>query len=308
MSFFAMIPKKSRKSSNLKQAQGAGIGDAPPAGFPLHGAAGLALIAAGHILLATGNHFAGVYFTPMQWTGYILFLDALIKRRKGRSLMADNPLEFALLLVISILGWLIFEAYNLLLQNWRYVGLPENRLYRYVGYAWSFATIFPGIFFTYELIGLLRPDAGTRAGRPARLGRGTFVALVLAGAVSLAVPLIRPSTYMTPLIWIGFVLLLDPLNFRLGERSVLAELFSGRRTALCRFFLSGLICGILWEFWNYRAAAKWEYDVPYLGDVKIFEMPVLGFLGFLPFSIECFALYTFMRKLIPIPRREKYLG
>jgi hypothetical protein len=307
-----MIPKTSGKSSDRPRAgtpaPGGAPPAAPPAGFPLHGVAGLAVIAAGHILLAGGNHFVGVYFTPIQWSGYILFLDAIIKRAKGRSLLTAHPVEFALLAVISIPSWLIFEAYNLLLQNWRYVGLPENRLFRYVGYAWSFATISPGILYTYELTGLFLRDADTASRRPSGLGRKTFAALVAAGLVSLIVPLVWPSTYMTPLVWIGFVLFLDPLNFRLGERSVLAELFSGRRAGLWRFFLSGLICGVLWEFWNSLAAAQWKYDVPYLGHVKIFEMPVLGFLGFLPFAIECFALYTFMRRLIPIRRREKYLG
>ena len=30
-----------------------------------------------------------------------------------------------------------------------------------------------------------------------------------------------------------------------------------------------LASGVLWEFWNYWAATKWTYTVPYLGDVKI---------------------------------------
>jgi hypothetical protein len=38
--------------------------------------------------------------------------------------------------------------------------------------------------------------------------------------------------------------------------------------------------------------------VPYFGNVKIFEMPVLGFLGFPPFAIECWAIYIFVRSLV----------
>jgi len=53
------------------------------------------------------------------------------------------------------------------------------------------------------------------------------------------------------------------------------------------------------EFWNFWAATKWEYHVPYLGHIKIFEMPVLGFLGFLPFAVESYAIYVFIRRLIP---------
>ena len=61
---------------------------------------------------------------------------------------------------------------------------------------------------------------------------------------------------------------------------------------------SGFVCGILWEFWNYWAISKWTYTVPYLGNVKIFEMPVLGYLGFPPFAVECWAIYIFCRSLL----------
>ena len=66
---------------------------------------------------------------------------------------------------------------------------------------------------------------------------------------------------------------------------------------------AGGACGLLWEFWNYWAATKWTYTVPYLGGVKLFEMPVLGFLGFPPFAVECWAMYVFCRSLLtPRPR------
>ena len=65
----------------------------------------------------------------------------------------------------------------------------------------------------------------------------------------------------------------------------------------------GLLCGLLWEFWNYWAAAKWTYTIPFLGNIKIFEMPVLGFLGFPPFAVECWVLYVFARSLLVSSRQ-----
>ena len=117
-----------------------------------------------------------------------------------------------------------------------------------------------------------------------------------------------PSTYMAPIIWIGWAFFLDPINQRLGERSFISELFSGLPRSTAVFFLAGVICGLLWEFWNYWAISKWQYDVPYLGHIKLFEMPVLGFLGFAPFTIESYAIYVFIRRLLPIKRRVRYLG
>ena len=49
--------------------------------------------------------------------------------------------------------------------------------------------------------------------------------------------------------------------------------------------------------WNYPATAKWVYTLPVLNFGKIFEMPVLGFLGFLPFALECVVMYNFYQAL-----------
>jgi len=58
--------------------------------------------------------------------------------------------------------------------------------------------------------------------------------------------------------------------------------------------MAGLICGGLWEFWNFWAYTKWLYSVPYLENLKWFEMPPLGFLGFLPFALECYVLVNLL--------------
>ena len=66
---------------------------------------------------------------------------------------------------------------------------------------------------------------------------------------------------------------------------------------MTNLLIAGFICGGLWEFWNFWARAKWIYTVPIVGNVKIFEMPVLGYFGFPPFALECFAMYVFVRRL-----------
>ncbi len=264
--------------------------------FPTHGWFGLLVMVLGEILLIAGNHWVRVYFTPIQWTGLILLLDALDARHRGTSVLRECGREFLLLLLISIGSWYIFEGYNLLLKNWVYVGLPSSRSLRYLGYFWSFATISPGIFLMYQVLEDYLAGTGKDI-RGFRMSNAVFGALVTFGAACLVVPLLWPSTYMTPLVWMGFAFLLDPINHRLGTRSILAEFLAGHRRSLWIFFLTGLICGFLWEFWNYWAIGKWEYDVPYWGHIKLFEMPVLGFLGFLPFTIECFAIWAFIRRL-----------
>src|SRR6187402_3011396 len=58
-------------------------------------------------------------------------------------------------------------------------------------------------------------------------------------------PLVFPSTWMTPLVWMGFAFFLDPINGRLGERSILSEFFTGERRSMALFFLAGLVAGVI---------------------------------------------------------------
>jgi hypothetical protein len=63
--------------------------------------------------------------------------------------------------------------------------------------------------------------------------------------------------------------------------------------------LSGLTCGIIWETWNYWSVAKWVYTVPFFEHIKIYEMPVVGYIGFPIFSLEVVAFVNFLNGLWP---------
>jgi hypothetical protein len=245
--------------------------------------------------------------TPIAWTGFIVFADAVVFRARGRSWIRSAPREFVLLALASIALWLVFEAYNLVIRNWYYTGLPENPALRGFGYAWSFATITPAIFEGAELVSVLRgphgPDRPTTSdfpGRPdvPRLGGALSVA---AGALMLVSPLFVPrdiARYMAAPVWLGFIFLLDPINARLGGESLWIDIRAGRYDRLVNLSLSGFLCGVLWEFWNFWAGAKWHYTVPIMERWKIFEMPLPGYFGFPPFALECFTMYVFVRQLV----------
>jgi hypothetical protein len=42
--------------------------------------------------------------------------------------------------------------------------------------------------------------------------------------------------------------------------------------------------------WNTGSLARWEYSIPYVDRFRLFEMPALGYAGYLPFGIECAAI------------------
>ncbi len=268
---------------------------------------GLAIILGGQALLAAGSSFMATWLTPVMWTGLILLLDGIVYRMSGRSWLKTRRREFPLLILASVAVWLIFEAYNLHLRNWRYEGLPDSSLVRDLGYFWSFATIIPGVFEIVDLVQALID----RAVKPRNVPRsmvpaGPSWAWWLAGVAMITIPLALPASaaaYLFGAVWIGFFLLLDPLNENLGLPSLRQQWRRGSRHKIWALLLGGLICGLVWETWNQQAVAAggayWVYLIP--EGLRPFgltygQMPLLGLLGFPPFALELFAFYYIIRE------------
>ncbi|MCA1575217.1 MAG: hypothetical protein LC770_11925 [Acidobacteria bacterium] len=270
----------------------------------LYGYIGLAIIFVAEALLFAGNQFAGRWFTPIVWTGYILFSDALVFRVRGRSLLTTDRIEFPIIIIVSIACWWLFEFYNAprfwrsdLELWWHYHNLEPNPYLRRLGYDWAFATIFPAMFLTAQLLRVTLFKKLSRF-RPLYLSRAALYLMIILGANGAIVPLVFFSAWLAPVIWLAFIFLVDPINYLRGWPSIIGDLQQGDCRRLFSLLSAGGICGILWEFWNYWALSKWTYTVPYLGSVKILEMPVLGYLGFPPFAVECWVMYIFLRSLL----------
>ena len=276
------------------------------ASYPAYGFVGLAIIITAEAALFLEVRLVGIYFTPLVWTGYILAVDAAVFKLRGRSLIKTEPRAFVWMVVLSIFLWLIFEGYNLYLRNWIYVGLPNSVIPQYLGYGWSFATIWPGVLETSELLlatwfrnSPVPPEPAVPAKAPA--------APIIAGIVMLAVPPLVPleiAVYLFGPVWLGFILVLDPLNHGARRPSLWGDWERGYKARIWALLTSGLVCGLLWEFWNYWASSKWLYIFDIFQDWRIFEMPVIGFLGFPVFALEIFVMYVFATALLDLPCYE----
>lgn len=246
------------------------------------------LIMDGWLALARGRPSEAVPFTDPQETGPVS-----ARPRPGSgpgSLVLGRPGHVATLLGWSTVLWLFFELLNLRLRNWYYVFVPDAAPARWAGITLSFATVLPAIFLAQAGLERLGLAYGARA--PAvRVTPRLLAGLRIAGAAMLALPLIWPRTFF-PLVWVALTPLLEPSNYKRDpRRSLLGDLERGRPGRLLRLLAAGALVGLLWELYNIHARGKWIYTVPGLEELKLFEMPLLGFLGFPPFALECFAVW-----------------
>lgn len=263
-----------------------------PGRFPAWGVASVILGVATWVLAWTRfNWFRpcqGYTYIPL-WIAFIGTINAWTVRRSGRPLAVRRPLAWLALVAASAAFWWYFEYLNRFAQNWHYVGLGHRPPWKYTLLAsLSFATVLPAVLGTAEWLATFpKLGAGCSAMRPLpRLPAGA-VALVLAVAVGgLAGVGAWPQTFY-PLLWVAPLLILTSLNRLAGGAPFFPELARGDWRRAVRFALAALICGFFWEMWNYLSLAKWIYTVPHLGGMRIFEMPLPGFAGYLPFGLEC---------------------
>ena len=260
--------------------------------FPIHGIFGIVLLLLSEIFLFKKVEPFYSWFYCFAWWSYIFTIDAVIYRLKGNSLILSRTKEFFLMITWSLFFWLIFEAANFSFKNWYYINLPHSKMERWLGYAIAYGTVLPGMFETTELLEALGFFKRAKI-KKIKISPDGYTVLILLGALCLVSSVVVPD-YCFPLIWVGFIFLLEPFNYRFGGRSLLRDLEEGNPQKIYLLLIAGLICGFLWEFWNFWAQSKWIYTVPFFEKKKGFEMPFLGFLGFPPFVVQAYVMVNFI--------------
>ena len=275
--------------------------------FALYGLVGLAIIGVAEILLFGGVEWVSTFF-------HANLLDRAISSRWTLRYFAFAAAPCCAANPRPLCGWPFFPSFCGLFSRLTTCscttgftsGLPSNELIRYIGYGWSFATIWPGVLETTDfLLATLFRGRGPAPGPPEP--RKSAVPWILLGMAMLTFPLVAPfylQAYLFALVWLGFIGVADPLNYRARRPSLWGDLTQGYRARLWALLLAGFVCGILWEFWNYWASAKWLYIFPILEQYRVFEMPVLGFLGFPAFALEIFTMYVFAVSVLDLELYE----
>ena len=239
--------------------------------------------------------FADWYF-PIIWIGYILTIDAAIYSINKKSLVNNHLLHFISLFILSASFWYIFEILNLFTQNWNYIGTDSLGNVKLIFKLISFSTVLPALFETTSLIKSIHLFDKVKLRKKYNLSKNFLFIMIFLGIISFFLPIFFPK-FTFPLIWLSFFLILDPINYINNQPSIIGHIKNRNLKIPLSLLLAGIILGFLWEFWNYWATIKWVYDIPFVGFFKIFEMPILGYLGYFPFAFELYSMYWFVRSL-----------
>lgn len=261
--------------------------------FPLWGWAALAWIAFWWWLAWTrqpwfqwGQRYT---FTPL-WLGLIVVANALTWRRIGTCLLRRAPRQLAALFAASAAFWWLFEWFNRFVRNWHYLGVVDVGAVEYALHtSVCFSTVLPAVASVREWLGTCEPLQVLLTYGPAwralnRPGVGWW--LMAAGATGLLLTGVWPE-YFYGALWSAPLLL--AVGFALLRRRAgwWAQIAAGDWRDAGSWALAALGCGFFWELWNYHSLAKWVYTVPYVERWLVFEMPLLGYAGYLPFGLEC---------------------
>lgn len=268
----------------------------PRTAFPWWGWVGMVWLAIAWVL--AWNRFD--WFVPLQhhtfmplWLGYIVIVNALTFTRGGRCLIIDRPVHLFLLFVVSAIFWWYFEFLNRFVQNWYYAGIGEFSTGEYILFGTlSFSTVLPAVVSTRDLLATFpRLGAGLDQYVRTNLANSCFLpsVVLIVSAIALA-NIGRWPDYLFPMVWVAPLLVLTSLQALRGEPHIFQTLASGNWQPIWLAALAALTCGFFWEMWNFGSLAHWEYTVPFVQRYPLFEMPLLGYAGYLPFGIGCIAI------------------
>jgi hypothetical protein len=260
--------------------------------FPVHGWIGLGLAALFWILnwTLTGPRTHWGFF-PL-WLGYCLAIDGLVRWRTGTSLLSRSPRKYIGLFLISAPVWWIFELLNLLTQNWTYIGAeifsaPEYAFWTTL----NFTVVIPAVFGSAELFtSFAFVKRLAKSALVISTAKRTTLGFFICGWVMLVLLLLYPTIFF-PFIWLSVYFILEPVNVWLGNPSLADWTKHGDWRPVVSLWFGVLLTAFFWEMWNYFSYPKWVYHVAWGDWLHIFEMPLLGYGGYLPFALELFALY-----------------
>lgn len=237
-------------------------------------------------------------FIPIIW-GFVFTVDGIIyKRSGGHSIFKDRPINMLWIGICSAFGWGYFEYLSLFVGvNWFY---PEAHLLStFEFYIYAFiggAALVPFVFEIFMLLNTFgKLNRRYSQGPKVSLSRPIQILILVIALASLFFISFYPFI-LYPMLWIGPVIILsiglDLAGIWTPFKPIVKD---GNWTLLALIGLADLIQGLICEGTNFLSASHgpfhtfvpgyWKYSIPYVDKFHIFEMPIEGLYGYLPYGI-----------------------
>jgi hypothetical protein len=236
---------------------------------------------------------------PLFW-GFTLMIDGWVYvRNNSISLVSKHLQELLGIGLASISGWLIFEYLNFFVQdNWIYPKgdiIPNTEFFFYAVLGSS--GLVPMSFEWYFLFRTFKKFSNRYSdGIKLIFPKWLQISILIICATGLLFTSFYPDDLFF-LIWLAPLLIISIILDWIGVWTPFMPVTKGNWTPLMLISLSYLLQGFLCEFWNYFSGTHidgklsetynpdyWTYSIPYVDLLHVFEMPLLGFLGYLPFG------------------------
>ncbi len=255
---------------------------------------------------------------PLFW-GFTLMLDGWVyKRNGGRSLVSIIPQELIGIGVASISGWMIFEFLNFFIDdNWYYPWGNIIDREEFLLYACMISSGLLPLSFEWYCVFQSYPKLRHRFsnGIKINLSENWKWLLLLVGIGGIFLSGVFPMQLFAAL-WLSPPIILAIVLDKVGVWTPLRPIGQGNWSPAMLSALTYFVTGFCLEGQNYLSAlhsgenviytgdpAYWQYSLPYVDVLHIFEMPLLGFFGYLPFGIYCWLWWIAFATLLNIPAK-----
>ena len=253
------------------------------------------------------------WFEPVQaytffplWLSFIIAMNGVCCWRVGSCPLVASPRFFLLLFPVSGGFWWCYEFVNQFVGNWYYIGVDSDPVEYALHASLAFTTVLPAFYSIHYL--LIHGEVAQKERddhNDSAVSAMLSWSMVILGCGGLATISFMPEI-LFPLLWVSPLLLMCGMLILAGEKYVVRVTTWGNGGYLATASLTGLICGFFWEMWNYFSYAKWLYSIPYVHGFTLFEMPLLGYLGYLPFGLMCCVVCMYMENITNPESSEIY--
>lgn len=230
------------------------------------------------------------WFEPLQrhtffmvWFSFIALGNSFLYWRSGTAPITKAPLAYLLSFPISAFFWWMFEYINRYVRNWCYLSIEDFTPNQYIFFATiSFSTVLPAVWVMQEFLSYFI-TFGEKHERSFIISRSKAIVCLLLSFLFLGSLPLQINKFLYPLVWLA------PISLALALETVIRgpKRYTGAASFIAKWSVAGVACGILWEMWNYYSLAKWIYHVPFVQRFHLFEMPILGYGGYIPFGVLC---------------------